>query len=258
MLKNAIRRAGDTRAGCIALLLGLPLPFVILAFPFFPSPFNFSETTMNDSLTPPRVEGFTSLGTRVSWSAIFTGTLLALGVYFLLATLGGAVGLSISNHTTASTLRTGMIVWAFLIAITALFVGGLATAHYTIGENKVEAVIEGVITWALVFSLLLALGAMGLRAGITAMTGLANSAQAGSTQNWEASARAAGVSQQQLDEWRRTPVPTAGPSSQEQEAALEAAKRIGWYAFAGTWLSMLAAAGGAYLGAGRRFHVVAA
>ncbi len=34
MLRNAIRRAGDTRAGCIALMLGLPLPFVILAFLF--------------------------------------------------------------------------------------------------------------------------------------------------------------------------------------------------------------------------------
>jgi hypothetical protein len=32
MLRNAMRRAGNARWGCIALLLGLPLPFVILAF----------------------------------------------------------------------------------------------------------------------------------------------------------------------------------------------------------------------------------
>ncbi len=34
MLKKAAERAGNLRWGLIALLLGLPLPFVILAFLF--------------------------------------------------------------------------------------------------------------------------------------------------------------------------------------------------------------------------------
>jgi len=34
MLRNTIRRAGNTRWGLIALLLGLPLPFVLLAWLF--------------------------------------------------------------------------------------------------------------------------------------------------------------------------------------------------------------------------------
>jgi hypothetical protein len=34
MMSNAIRRAGDAKWGCISLLLGLPLPIVILAFLF--------------------------------------------------------------------------------------------------------------------------------------------------------------------------------------------------------------------------------
>lgn len=34
LLKNYWKRAGGMRAGLIALLLGLPLPFVILAFFF--------------------------------------------------------------------------------------------------------------------------------------------------------------------------------------------------------------------------------
>ena len=32
MLRNTIRRVGGIRWGLIALLLGLPLPFVLLAF----------------------------------------------------------------------------------------------------------------------------------------------------------------------------------------------------------------------------------
>jgi hypothetical protein len=34
MMKNAIHRAGNTRWGLIALLLGLPLPLVLLAWLF--------------------------------------------------------------------------------------------------------------------------------------------------------------------------------------------------------------------------------
>jgi hypothetical protein len=34
MLRNSMRRAGNARWGLIALLLGLPLPVVILAFLF--------------------------------------------------------------------------------------------------------------------------------------------------------------------------------------------------------------------------------
>jgi hypothetical protein len=34
MLRNAIKRLGNMRWGCAAMLLGLPLPLVILAFLF--------------------------------------------------------------------------------------------------------------------------------------------------------------------------------------------------------------------------------
>jgi hypothetical protein len=34
MLKKGIKRLGNMRWGCAAILLGLPLPFVILAFLF--------------------------------------------------------------------------------------------------------------------------------------------------------------------------------------------------------------------------------
>ena len=34
MLQSSIKRLGNMRWGCAAMLLGLPLPFVILAFLF--------------------------------------------------------------------------------------------------------------------------------------------------------------------------------------------------------------------------------
>ena len=217
-------------------------------------------TTMNDSMAMPRVEDSVSVGTRISWGAILAGTVLALGVYFLLATLGGAVGLSTSDRMNPTTLQTGVIVWAFLTTIAALFVGGVVTSLYTVGEKKVEAVISGVIMWATLFAVLMVLGAAGIRAGFHSMEGMASSAQIASTTNWENGARAAGVSAEQVEEWKRKQPATpekAAQDAQRQQAVADAATRISWYAFAGTWLSMLAAAGGALVGAGPTFRIVA-
>ena len=206
---------------------------------------------MNDQATAPRVEDVLSVGTRVSWSAILAGTVLAMGVYFLLASLGAAVGLSAHSRMDPTTLRTGAIGWAFATTLSALFVGGLVSSLFTVGENRVEAVMSGIIVWSLVLASFLLLGAAGIHGGFQAMQGIASeSARSGS---WEAGAKAAGVSAEQIDEWTRKQTETRNP-----QVTAEAAARIGWYAFAGTWLSMLAAAAGACAGAGPRFRIVAA
>jgi hypothetical protein len=197
--------------------------------------------------TAPRVEDLASVGTRVSWGAILAGTFLAIGVYFLLATLGGAVGLAVSDRTSPEALSTGAVAWAFVTTVAALFVGGLVTSLYTVGENKTEAVMSGIIMWATLFTLLLVLSGAGVRSGFSAMAALDNPAR-----GWEAAAREAGVPADQIETWRR-----AAHDPQRQQATVDAAKRLGWYAFAGTWLSMLAAAGGALAGAGPTFRVVA-
>lgn len=204
----------------------------------------------------PQLEDLVSVGTRVSWGAILAGTFMALGVFFLLATLGGAVGLSTSDRADPTTLQTGAIIWAFVTTIAALFIGGLVTSLYTAGENKTEAVMSGLVTWAVLFAALLVLGGLGVRSGFSAMLAISNNAQVAS--NWETSAKEAGVSQQQIDEWRRTNTGAADPAAQNarRQEILNAATRIGWYAFLGTWVSMLAAAAGAFVGAGPTFRLV--
>ena len=216
---------------------------------------------MTDAVTGLRVEDSTSVGTRISWGAILAGTFLALGLYFLFATLGGAVGLSTTDRTNPTTLHNGAVAWAFLTTIVALFVGGLATSLFTAGENKTEAMMSGIIMWALLVVMLLVLGSLGIRAGFNALQATGNNPQTASTQSWETAARDAGVPAEQIEDWRRKQranADTTGPDSRNQHAALDAATRISWYAFAGTWLSMLAAAAGAFVGAGPTFRIVAA
>jgi hypothetical protein len=185
--------------------------------------------------------------------------MLALGLYFLLTILGAAVGLSISDRVNPASLQTGAVVWACLITCVALFVGSLVTSLFTVGENKVEAVLYGVIMWALLFALLLVLGAAGIRGGFNAMVSLANTGPTASSQSWETGARDAGVPADLIEDWRRRLGAGAAktiPDPQQQQAMADGATRLAWFTFAGIWVSMLAAAAGALVGAGPTFRLV--
>jgi ABC-type transport system involved in multi-copper enzyme maturation permease subunit len=206
-----------------------------------------------------RAEDVMSVGTRVSWGAIFAGCVLSLALFFMLGILGGAVGVSISDRVEPTNLRTGALIWAIVTLCASLFVGGVVTSQFTVGENKAEAILYGILMWALLFGILLGLAAAGVRAGMSGMVGMANLAATASSESWEAGARKAGVSADQIEEWRRTlqprdKTPQTPPSSTQVS---EATTRITWYAFAGTWISLFAAAAGAWLGAGPTFRLFA-
>jgi hypothetical protein len=212
---------------------------------------------MANSVATPQAEDLFSVGSRISWGAILGGGLVALALYFMFTTLGAAVGLSMSDRITPSSLQTGTVVWTILTLCVALFVGGLMASLFTVGENKVESVFYGVIMWAFLLALFLCMGAAGVRGGVSGMVGLAQIAQA-SGPEWEARARDAGVPTEAIDEWRRKAQEAVAKAHdpQTQQEMKAAATRVAWYAFAGTWISMIAAAAGSWIGAGPTFRVV--
>jgi len=223
-------------------------------------------TTMEER-TAPALEDVASVGSRVSWGAIAAGAVLALALQFLFTLLGSAVGLSISNRMEPSTVQTAAVAWAVFSLCLSLFAGGCVVSHLTVGENKMEAMLYGIIMWGLLLALVLGLGAVGVTAGFSSLAGMANMAHSASTQDWEASARRAGVPANQIDEWRTKLVQQAqAPSSDDpnaetrpaatNEETRRAATRLTWYVFIGTWLSMMAAAAGALVGAGPTFRLV--
>jgi len=207
-----------------------------------------------------RVEDLVGVRSRVSWGAIFAGAVLALAVYLVLTLLGGAIGLTVSDNVRSDNLQTGGAIWAILATAAALFVGGWVTSQCVVGENKTEAVVHGVIMWGLVFAMLLWLMATGVRAGFNAMVGMANVGQAAArnttAEDWEAAARRAGVSQEQISEWRAKAANAPAEArrtaedTQNQQAVAEAATRATWWTLLGTVLSMAAAVAGALAGAG--------
>ncbi|MCE9531873.1 MAG: hypothetical protein K8T89_12220 [Planctomycetes bacterium] len=207
--------------------------------------------------TSPQVEDLVSVGSRISWPAVLAGAAIALGIYFLFGTLGTAAGLSISDRANITTLQTGAVIWVIFISALAMFVGGVVASVLTAGENKIESMVYGVIMWAVLSTLILGVGAMGARSGLSALASFNNNPN--SSTSWEATAREAGVPADKVDEWRRSRPDGVAKTVQEdenQKIIKETATRAAWFAFFGTWISMLAAALGGWVGSGPTFRFV--
>jgi hypothetical protein len=211
-----------------------------------------------------RAEDLLAVRSRISWGPIIAGAALALAVFFLLALLGGALGLSVNGQVRGDNIATGAAVWAIVTTALCLFIGGFVTSQFSVGENKLEAVIYGLIMWGVVFAALMWLMASGVRAGFNAMVGVATISSPTVAQvNWEEEAKKQGVTQEQISELRKkaSEAPDRAKAAiqdpQNQQAAEEAATKASWWAFGGALLSMLAAGIGALVGAGPSLHLVA-
>ena len=227
-----------------------------------------------DTVPSVGVEDLMPVRSRISWGAIVAGSVLALALYLLLTLLGGAIGLSVSDKFEGRHIGTAAAVWAIVTTAVSLLVGGFIASQLTVGENKVEGALYGLLVWAVVFAMLLWLMASGVRAGFGAMVGVAtatgSAAQNVSQSDFEDMAKRAGYSQQQIDDLKNRvknapaeakdaandPANQAKAEQAAREAA-ETATRVTWYTFAGTLVSMLAAAIGGYIGSGPTFRLFA-
>jgi hypothetical protein len=128
---------------------------------------------------------------RASWSGIWGGFLLAIGIFLVLAALVGAIGLSQANP--GASLRTmtysgGTLVWLYIAALIGLFFGGALGTRLGMVVDSAAAWLEGSLIW--VFMLLLAVG---LATGIaTFLASAAPAIQAQATSGVPAARMAAG------------------------------------------------------------------
>lgn len=181
----------------------------------------------------------TTLPARVSWSAISAGSLFAVALLVLFTTLGTAVGMSMQSRIATTGRDAVGIAWFVIIVGTALFVGGMITSLLIVGESKTESVIHGILMWALTLGILVFLGAVGARLHPLVDSSLFSASRPQIT-----------LSPPTNDTLR---IPSTNETPQATE---ERARMFAWYAFGGTWLTMIAAAAGAYAGAGTTFRRV--
>jgi hypothetical protein len=195
---------------------------------------------MESATTSVQPEDVLPVNSRVSWGSIFAGAAVALAVYFLFTVLGTAMGLSVTNAVGEQTLGTMAAIYAVLVLLFSFFLGGFVTTQVAVGENRPEAMIHGVVLWAVLFGALLWLAANGIRMGFNAMM----------VASTNPSVRAA------IEEQLRQPGMTAEQLRQKMTEIAndpETMRNVtagSWWTFAGIIVSMLAAVWGALAGCG--------
>jgi hypothetical protein len=179
------------------------------------------------------------------------------GAQIALAILGIAVGLTVGEDTTKDALSTGAAIWAFVSMLVAMFFAGWVATVCTVGENRTEAVLYGVIVWAITSSLLLWSTAAGLSLGYsavlsrsqrqdTAMAARTLEADTGITVG--ASATATNDRDNTRDEARADDTGNSRDTRTVDRQTRDRLQSASWWTFGGTIVSLLAAIGGALIG----------
>jgi len=212
-----------------------------------------------------KAEDIVPVHSRIAWGPVLAGAVLALGSYLLLTLVGTAMGLSIHGRVNDRSLAIGAVVWAIVVTVWSLFVGGFVASQLTTGENKMEGIVYGFLVWAVVLGTIICLLAAGVRAGFGAMVGVANTAGtvvANSNSNWEEVARRNGATEADIERARNNmanspeSVRNAINDPATRQAVEENSTRAAWYSVLGVTLSMAAAGLGGYIGSGPTFRLL--
>ncbi|MEX0732408.1 MAG: hypothetical protein WED00_13160 [Aquisalimonadaceae bacterium] len=129
-------------------------------------------------------------GAGASWSSLFMGAIIALGVIFLLTLMGVALGLTIVDPARDADPLAGIPVGAgiylVIVHLIAMAIGGYTAARLAGSAWLTRAILHGAAVWALVSFLILMLATTGVgflvsgaAAAVTTVTGGAGQAMEG-------------------------------------------------------------------------------
>ena len=150
-----------------------------------PATVGATPTTVNEITvaTPGGAGGVGEHIRRVSWGAIFAGTVIAMGLMVFFTTLGigfGAAAIDpLYNDDAPGTLPVGSAIYIIVTQLGSLFIGGYVAARLAGIPREQSSLIHGLAVWAL-STLILAYAAMtGAGAAFGAATSvLGNTARA--------------------------------------------------------------------------------
>jgi hypothetical protein len=158
-----------------------------------------------------------------------------VAIYTVLGLLGVAVGLTVADRTSTDNLGVGAGIWAFVSLAIAMFFAGWVTTQCTVGETRSEAVLYGVVVWAVTATFLVWSAAT----GVELTKSVNQNDRAGSSQPVTKAGDLTGA------QAATSIAEKMGASSDSDRQRLQVAT---WWTFFGILLSLLAAIGGAMLG----------
>ena len=89
---------------------------------------------------------------RVDWGAIWAGVFAFIGIWSVFGLLGAAIFASAANPQAAQPVTGmgwGMGIWAIVLTIIAMYVGGRVTGSLTSIANRREGVVHGLAMFGL-------------------------------------------------------------------------------------------------------------
>lgn len=111
-------------------------------------------------------EGYEAIK-RVSWGAIFAGTVVAMVVQIVLTLLGISIGLGVISQTPGTGVLGGVgigtAIWLIVSTLISLFIGGYVAGRLAGMPTRPDGVLNGIVVWALatLISLYLATSTVG-------------------------------------------------------------------------------------------------
>jgi len=197
-------------------------------------------------------------GIRVSWAGIWGGVLAAVGLLLLLASLGGAIGITATDPTQLDAGKLGIAAgaWLGISLLVALFVGGMVSTRIGATFDGSTGFWSGALVWVvtlLAMAYLATTSLASLTGGALRIMGGAAQTAATAAQGTPAASNAANNAIARL----RSNLENAQANGTIQEKAAQAkpaASKAAWGTFIALVLTLIAAVLGAAVG--RRRHPV--
>lgn len=107
----------------------------------------------------------------ISWGAVMAGVIFTFAISWLLFMLGSAIGLSVFEpfdpygdnfEPEAMTLNMLVVIWVFLSALIAFYLGGLLAGRLTGIADRSVGLLHGLVVWATSMLVSIILGALGI------------------------------------------------------------------------------------------------
>jgi hypothetical protein len=204
-------------------------------------------------------------GIRVSWAGIWGGVLAAVGLLLLLASLGGAVGITATDPTQMDAGKLGIAAgaWLGISLLIALFVGGMVSTRIGATFDGSTGFWSGALVWVVTLLAMAYLattslasltgGALRIRGGVAQTA--ATAAQGTPAANDAANAAQNGAPNAIARLRSNLENAQANGTIQEKAAqAKPAASKAAWGTFIALVLTLIASVLGAAVG--RRRHPV--
>jgi len=204
-------------------------------------------------------------GIRVSWAGIWGGVLAAVGLLLLLASLGGAIGITATDPTQLDAGKLGIAAgaWLGISLLVALFVGGMVSTRIGATFDGSTGFWSGALVWVvtlLAMAYLATTSLASLTGGALRIMGGAAQTAATAAQGTPAASNAANNAANAAPNAiarLRSNLENAQANGTIQEKAAQAkpaASKAAWGTFIALVLTLIAAVLGAAVG--RRRHPV--